>query len=138
MDYAFPRLKNVFTQAPVLHQANPTLPFVVETYASGIALGTVLSQRDPETGRLHPVAYQFRKLLLAEINYSIHNWELIAFKEALTTLRHYLQEARHPISVWTNQNNLQQLRAARCLTGRHAQSMELFSRDDFLFTYCPG
>jgi hypothetical protein len=54
---AFDRLKALFIEAPILVHFHPEKPTVVETDASDFALGAVLSQMQPESSRLHPVAY---------------------------------------------------------------------------------
>jgi hypothetical protein len=58
---AFDRLKALFTEAPILVHFHPEKPTVVETDASDFALGAVMSQMQPESSRLHPVAYYWRK-----------------------------------------------------------------------------
>jgi hypothetical protein len=58
----------LFLKAPILVHFHPEKPTVVETDASDCALGTVLSQVQPEeSSGLHPVAYYSRKLKAAEI-----------------------------------------------------------------------
>jgi hypothetical protein len=52
---SFDELKLAFTTAPILRHFNPSLPTVVEADASDYAQGGVVSQRDPETGALHPI-----------------------------------------------------------------------------------
>ena len=80
---AFEGLKKRFTSAPILRHFDPELPCVVECDASDFALGAVLSQE--VNGRLHPVAFHSRKMNKHEINYEIHDKELLAitsgFKE---------------------------------------------------------
>ncbi|XP_069502712.1 uncharacterized protein [Ambystoma mexicanum] len=56
-EQGFQQLKAAFTSAPVLRHPDLNQPFLVETDASSYALEAVLSQRDPKTGLLHPVAY---------------------------------------------------------------------------------
>lgn len=51
VDQAFSRLKEALGQAPVLGLADFTSPFVVETDASGIGIGAILSQHH------HPLAF---------------------------------------------------------------------------------
>jgi len=53
----------------------------VETDALDFALGAVLSQRDDEN-HLHPVAFHSRKFTSAEINYEIHDKELLAIVDS--------------------------------------------------------
>ena len=80
---AFQELKTRLTAEPVLLQADTTAPFTIETDASEWAIGAVLLQAHPETGRLHPVAYEERKLSPAEINYLVHKKELLSIKYIL-------------------------------------------------------
>ena len=56
-------------QATVLKVADPSKPFVLQTDASELGLGAVLSQKDDD-GNEHPVAYESRKLLPREANYA--------------------------------------------------------------------
>ncbi|QRW20752.1 Retrotransposable element Tf2 protein [Rhizoctonia solani] len=42
---AFQELKSLVTRAPVLIHSNPELPYYLETDASGVAMGAILSQR---------------------------------------------------------------------------------------------
>jgi hypothetical protein len=63
--------------APILMHPHFQKPFFLETNASDFALGAVLSQPDKD-GRLHPVAFHSRKFTVVEINYEIHDKELLA------------------------------------------------------------
>ncbi|MBW0488182.1 hypothetical protein O181_027897 [Austropuccinia psidii MF-1] len=71
----FPILKEAFTTSPILPHFNPSLPTIVETDASDHYLGSILSQVD-EAGK-HPIAFDSCKLLPAELNYEIHDKELL-------------------------------------------------------------
>ena len=73
---AFVYLKRAFTSAPVLAHPNLAEPYIVEADASDSAIGAVLSQRNPLTGRLHPVAFLSRSLNAAECSYTIAEKEL--------------------------------------------------------------
>ncbi|KAF8676841.1 hypothetical protein RHS04_06402 [Rhizoctonia solani] len=53
---AFQELKSLVTKSPVLIHSNPELPYYLETDASGVAMGAILSQRGTDN-RLHPIAY---------------------------------------------------------------------------------
>lgn len=68
---AFNKLKTLFTTTPVLIQADPTLPFVVEMDASDVGVGAVLSQRSGPSAKLQPCAFFSRRLSPAERNYDI-------------------------------------------------------------------
>ncbi|KAK3563823.1 hypothetical protein QTP86_002742 [Hemibagrus guttatus] len=54
---AFKQLKKSFTTAPILHHADPNLPFVVEVDASSCGIGPVLSHSHMDPGKFHPSAY---------------------------------------------------------------------------------
>ncbi|MBW0510729.1 hypothetical protein O181_050444 [Austropuccinia psidii MF-1] len=71
----FQILKEAFTTEPILAHFNPSLPAIVETDASDYALGSVLSQVN-DSGK-HPIAFDSCKLLPAELNYRIHDKELL-------------------------------------------------------------
>ena len=74
---AFQELKMKFTEAPILVTFDPAKKIVLETDSSDFAIGVCLSQPD-EKSKLRPVAYHSRKLSPAELNYDIHDKELLA------------------------------------------------------------
>jgi len=100
-DQAFETLKKVFTTVHPDFQK----PFFLETDASDFALGVVLSQPDKD-GRLHPVTFHSRKFTVAEINYEIHDKELLAIVDSFQEWRHFLKGAQHPVTVYTDHKNL--------------------------------
>ncbi len=64
---SFDALKQSITSAPVLRTPQPDLPYLLETDASGFAIGAILSQ--PHEGQFHPVGFFSKTLLSAERNY---------------------------------------------------------------------
>lgn len=80
-DQTFTELKERFTSAPILAHFDPKQVVIVETDPLDFALGLVLSQRDTEN-RFHPVAFHSRKFSPAEINYKIHDKELLAIVDS--------------------------------------------------------
>ncbi|MBW0486532.1 hypothetical protein O181_026247 [Austropuccinia psidii MF-1] len=81
----FQILKEAFTTAPILSHFNPSLPNIVETDASDYALGSLLSQVK-DSGK-HPIAFDCHKLLPAQLNYEIHDKELLGIVWALKRWR---------------------------------------------------
>jgi len=87
----FEMLKRWFTTAPILRHFDPALPTVMETDASDFAIGAVLSQQ--VEGRLHPVAFHSQQVDKAEINYEIHDKEMLVVVSAFKEWRRYLEGA---------------------------------------------
>jgi hypothetical protein len=80
---AFENLKKAFTSAPILAHIDLEKPFILEADASDFALGSTLSQPSNDE-KLHPVAFHSRKFDAAEINYEIHDKELLAIVDSFT------------------------------------------------------
>jgi hypothetical protein len=76
VDQAFQDLKTAFTTTPILIHSDFSKPFFHESDSSNYAIETVLSQKG-EDERLHPVAFHTRKFTAIEINYKIHDKELL-------------------------------------------------------------
>ena len=74
-------MKIRFSTEPILVIFNPKRLVTVETDASDKAIGAYLSQLD-DKAKLRPVAYLSRKIALAELNYEVHDKELLAIVEA--------------------------------------------------------
>ena len=74
---AFKGLKQAISKELVLHLPDLDLPFKVQTDASNKALGGVLVQDR------HPVAFESRKLNVAEQRYLTHEKEITAIVHCL-------------------------------------------------------
>lgn len=86
---AFEDLKKCLITYPCLRLPNVKAPFILNTDASGCALGAVLSQAD-ENGDVHPIAYASRRLNDAETRYSTFERETLGVVWGITNFRHYL------------------------------------------------
>ncbi|QRW26650.1 Retrotransposable element Tf2 protein [Rhizoctonia solani] len=134
---AFQELKALVTKSPVLIHSNPKLPYYLETDASGVAMGAILSQRG-EDNRLHPVAYMSKSFSGAKANYDTHDKELLAIIKALEEWRIFLEATDRPIQVFTDHRNLEYWMQARTFNRRHAQWRIFLSNFNFEIHYCPG
>jgi hypothetical protein len=74
-------LKKAFTTAPILTHWIPDCPLIVETDASDYTLAAILSMITPD-GELHPIAFHSWTFSGAELNYDVHDKELLAIFEA--------------------------------------------------------
>ena len=110
---AFEKLKLALTSAPLLAFPDFKLPFVLETDASELGLGAVLSQ--VQDGKKKVIAYASRSLRPPETkshNYSSAKLELLALKWAVTEkLRDYLLGAK--FTVYTDNSPLAYVKTAK-------------------------
>jgi len=134
---AFQELKKRFTSAPILAHFDPEKPLIIETDASDFAIGAVLSQRDEEN-RLHPVAFHSRKFQPAEINYEIHDKELLAIVDAFKHWRRYCEGATHQVQVFSDHQNLEYFTTTKVLNRRQARWAQELAGIDFKIYYRPG
>ncbi|MBW0553071.1 hypothetical protein O181_092786 [Austropuccinia psidii MF-1] len=132
----FQLLKEAFTTAPILSHLNPSLPTIVKTDASDYALGAVMSQVN-DSGK-HPIAFDSRKFLPAELNYEIHDKELLGIVWALKHWKTFLLSLSNSFEVLTDHSSLQYFMSSKVLTRRQARWAEFLSEFHFTITYCPG
>ena len=59
----------------------PQNPFIIEPDASDFAFGSILSKQGDDE-KLHPMVFHLRKFDIAEINYEIHDKELLAIVDS--------------------------------------------------------
>ncbi|QRW26690.1 Retrotransposable element Tf2 protein [Rhizoctonia solani] len=134
---AFQELKLLVIQSPVLVHSNPDLPYYLETDASGVAMGAILSQQGLDNW-LHPVAYMSKSFSGAKANYDTHNKELLAIIKALEEWRIFLEATGRPIQVFTDHWNLEYWMQAQTFNCRHACWRIFLSNFNFKIHYCPG
>ena len=134
---AFDELKARFTSAPILMHFDPNAPTYLETDASDYAIGTILSQEGAD-GLTHPVAFDSRKFLPAELNYEIHDKELLAIVWAFKRWRSMLLSTTHTIKVLTDHQALTYFMTNKQLTRRQVRWAEFLADYDFVIEYRPG
>ncbi|MBW0566420.1 hypothetical protein O181_106135 [Austropuccinia psidii MF-1] len=132
----FQILKEAFTTTPILSHSNPSLPTIVETDASDYALGAVLSKVN-DSGK-HPIAFDSCRLLPPEINYEIHEKELLGIFWALKRWRAFLLSLSDSFEVLTDQSSLQYFMSSKVLTCHPAHWAEFLSELHSTITYHPG
>ncbi len=110
--------------------------FFLETDASNFALRAVLSQPNKD-GRLHPIAFHSQKFTAAEINYEIHDKELLAIVNSFQEWRHFLEGAQHSVTVYTDHKNLEYFMSTKVLNRRQVCWSISFSRFNFVIMYPP-
>ncbi|XP_044720089.1 reverse transcriptase (RNA-dependent DNA polymerase) domain-containing protein [Hirsutella rhossiliensis] len=132
---AFNKLKELLITSPVLAMFHSDRETVLECDASGWAVGAVLSAR--RKGRLRPVGYFSRKFSAAEVNYDIHDKELLAIVAAM---EHFSGELRSvdKFIVVSDHKNLQYFMTNRRLSERQVRLAETLSRYTFKIVFRAG
>ncbi|GFX75827.1 retrovirus-related Pol polyprotein from transposon 297 [Trichonephila clavipes] len=102
---AFEELKAKLVSQPILFAPDFATDFILQTEASEVGAGVVLSQRIE--GEEHPIVFLRKKVSKAERNYSTVERELAAIIFGLKRLKHYLDGQKFIIE--TDHNPLRSL-----------------------------
>ena len=108
VELAFQRLKQMLVLAPLMQNPDFTKTFILQTDASRVVVGAVLSQGEEEDT---PIAYFSRKVLSRERAYSTVEKECLAIVLAIKHFRAYL--LGKPCIVQTDHRALQWLQRFR-------------------------
>lgn len=133
---AFNDIKELVKNSPILALHDPELPDVITPDASGDGLGIALEQL--KDGKLIPIAFYSRQFTQAERNYDVHDRELLAVVTAFKQWRHYLEGAKHEITVRSDHHNLKYFTTTKELTGRQIRWAEHLSRFNFKIQHIKG
>jgi hypothetical protein len=132
---AFNMLKQRLTSAPVLVYPNPDKPFYLFFDSSTkVALGGVLCQAD-ENEDMHPVAFESRKLTLAEKNYPVHELETLAFVHCVKKWRHFLDAQR--FFVFTDNSSVGRILTNQNPSPRLVRWVDWLQRYQFTIKHIP-
>ena len=93
---AFKELKHRLATAPILAIFDLEREAILETNASDYTIGACLTQKG-DNEKLRTVAYYSHKMTGPELNYDIHDKELLAVVEALREWRVYLEGTITPV-----------------------------------------
>src|SRR3979490_1956027 len=133
---SFDFLKTAFTSAPILRHWEPDRILVVETDASDYALAAILSTIDSE-GEINPVAFHSQTFTGPELNYDMHDKELLAIFEAFKCWGHYLEGSAEPVDIVTDYKNLEYFSTTKVLTHRQARWSEYLSQFNLTIWFRP-
>jgi len=134
---AFNTLKQAFISAPILTHWVLDAQLVVETDASDYTLAAILSIMTKDN-EIHPVAFHSRTFSALELNYDVHDKELLAIFEAFKIWRHYLEGFASPIDIITDHKNLEYFSTTKVLTRRQARWSEYLSQFNLVIRFRPG
>jgi len=87
----------------------------MKTDASDYALAAILSIMTKDN-EIHSIAFHSRTFSAPELNYNVHDKELLAIFEAFKIWQHYLERSASPIDVVTDHKNLEYFSTTKILT----------------------
>jgi RNase H-like domain found in reverse transcriptase/Reverse transcriptase (RNA-dependent DNA polymerase)/Integrase zinc binding domain len=134
---AFEQLRTALIHAPLLAHFDVDRHCLIETDASDMVVAAVFSQLGLD-GEYHPVAYFSKSMAPAEMNYPIHDKEMLAIVRAFEHWRSELQGTGHPVEVLTDHKALEYFMSTKSLSARQARWAEVLSRYNFKILYRPG
>ncbi len=143
---AFDKLKTAFTSAPILKQFDEERVCFLETDASDFAIAGVLSQRfdghPGDTGfdgDIRPIGfYSCRLNPIGEVNYTVHDKELLAIIRCLKEWKHLLIGSPYPIVIITDHRNLEYFNKRRELSSRQARWAQFLADYNIEIRFRPG
>lgn len=134
---AFEQMKVLLTTSPVLAYFQYGLETKLETDASDGVVSGVLSQN--HNGTWKPVGYYSETMHGAEMNYGIHDKELLAIVRSLAFWRAELIGLQQgPFEILTDHRALEFFSTKRLLNLRQAGWAEKLSHYNFTLRYRPG
>ena len=126
----FDLIKEKLTTAPLLALPNFNDVFEVETDASGVGIGAILSQNK------RPIAYFSEKLNEAKRKYSTYDKEFYAIIRALEHWRHYLISKE--FILHSDHEALKYIHSQQKLQPRHAKWVEFLQSYHFTIKHKSG
>ena len=133
-DAAFRELKLRLTSAPVLAYPQFDKPFILDTDASNVGIGGVLSQI--QDGKECVIAYGSRSLTKSERNYCVTRRELLPLVSFTRHFRCYL--LGRPFTARTDHKALEWLQKFKEPEGQVARWIEQLQQYDFSITHRAG
>jgi hypothetical protein len=114
----FQALKHAFTTALILQHFDTEKHIIFETDSSDYVSARIYSQYDNK-GKLHPVPFYSWKITQAECNSERYDMELLAVIRTFEEWSTDLDGAAHPISVISDNENLEYFMSTKELNRRH-------------------
>jgi len=106
---------------------------ILETDASNRALAAILSTQS--NSEICPIAFYLRAFSAAEINYNVHDKELLAIVESFKKWQHYLEGVATPVEVYMDHKNLTYFSETKALSRHLAKWSEFLSQFNLLIKF---
>ncbi|UYV70935.1 K02A2.6-like [Cordylochernes scorpioides] len=131
---AFETVKGILTSEPLLIHPTIGIPFILNTDASGIAVGACLQQE--VNGTVRPIAYYSKRLTGPEIRYSTIEKEAYAVVLSLQHFKHLL--AGSMVEVHTDHKPITYNKGSDYKNARLSRWAEIIQDFNVTFIYVPG
>ena len=133
-ELAFQTIKEALCSAPLLAFPTETDPFIIDTDASGVGQGAVLSQL--QNGEEKVISYFSRCFSKSERNYCVTRREFLAVVMAVKHFHHYLYGNK--FTIRSDHGSLRWLMNFRVLDGQLARWLTFLSAYDFSIQHRAG
>ena len=127
-------LKEALCSAPILAYPQPQGNYILDTDASNVGVGGVLSQI--QEGQERVISYGSKKLDRAQQNYCVTRRELLAVVTFMTQFRHYLLGQK--FTLRTDHGSLRWLCNFKNPGGQMARWLEILAQYDFEIVHRDG
>ena len=131
---SFRTLKKALTSSPILAYPVPSAPFILDTDASDLSTGAVLSQ--VQNDREVVIAYHSKSLNIHEQSYCVTRKELLAVVTALKTFHSYLYG--QPVLIRTDNAAVSWMNSLKRPTGQVARWLEELGTYNLTICHRPG
>ena len=110
---------------------------MIETDTSDLAMSRILNQLEDD-GKWHLCAFMSKSFIPAQVNYDVHDKEMLAIVRAFQEWEHLLIGSPQTITVYTDHANLQYFNTTKVLNRRQCRWSDYLSQFDFKIIYRPG
>ena len=131
---AFQNLKQKLVTAPILAYPEPGKPYILDTDASDLSVGSVLSQN--QDGNERVIAYFSQTLTKTEIDYCVTRKELLAVIKSLRKFHSYLYGQE--ILLRTDNSAVSWVRSLQAPSGQVARWLQELGTYNLTVTHRPG
>ena len=112
-------------------------PLILETDALYSIIAAIYSQKQLDREQ-HPIIYYLKTIINIELNYYIHNKEMLAIISSLQYWRIQLEGTPKPIQVVLNYKALEYFIITKALIAWQAYQADILSQFNFLIIYKLG
>ena len=113
----FMKLRNVFLKTSIFIHFDSKKSIRVKIDAFNKVIEVILTQQNNEN-YWHSVIFAFKKLILVEMNYEIHDKKLLTIVHAFKIWRHYFFEFQHDVLILIEHRNLNRFMTTISLSQR--------------------